>query len=92
VIQTAHVSAEPDLDAAVGEHADPVDVTQPCVVRGLHRCLAVETRIRQDVADVVEAAWELHGLDVVILRLLRAEEETPPDGGLVVCCYRRFRS
>ena len=37
----------------------------------------------QDVREVVEAARRRFGLDVTILRLLRAEAETPPHGGPV---------
>jgi hypothetical protein len=44
----------------------------------------VATPFWQEVAEVVEAARELHRLEVVVLRLLRAEAETSPDGGPVV--------
>jgi hypothetical protein len=45
---------------------------------------AVATPFWQEVAEVVEAARGLYGLDVVVLRLLRAGARTPPDGGPVV--------
>jgi hypothetical protein len=44
---------------------------------------AVATPFWQEVAEVVEAARCLHGIEVVVLRLLHADAETSPDGGRV---------
>lgn len=43
----------------------------------------VPTPYWQEAGDVVEAVRGLHGVDVTVLRLLSATQETPPDGGEV---------
>lgn len=53
-------------------------------VLGVLEPFRADTPVWQDVADVVAGARARFGLDVTVLRLLRARSERPPFGGEVV--------
>ena len=65
----------------VGRRVSLVLCTAGDGVLGVLPGFDVPTPYWQEVREVVEGARGLHGVDVAVLRLLSAAQETPPDGG-----------
>lgn len=72
-----------DAEAGPGRDVTVVLATADEGVLGALPPFVVATPYWQDVAAVVKTVSRLYRIEVVVLRLLRAEADTPPDGGRV---------